>query len=1314
MSVKVTPLGLYRYGNSLDRLLMVVGFIFALIDGAGPAFMSLIFGGLANNLIDTVKYGFTNSSVPLSNNTQIPGPSLTPSEFQSIIGSFSILYIALGLAIYLASSTQITCWQVVCERVVFRCRRNFLRSILRQDLTWFDEHQSGSLSAKLNDDVERIRDGIGEQTGMFIKQVSSFFAAFIIGFIVSWRLTLVILMVTPILALFSAYLGKTMATSSLREQEKYASAGAIGEELLVAVRTVFALNGQHKGIQEYKKRVMEGKTMAQTKYIKMSLSFGASFLVLYSSYGLALYVASLLISDNQLDPGSAMSVIMAVMIGANSLGNLLPPLQAITQAISSATLVYNVIDNVPPIDPYSDRGLRLSRVMASIKFEKVCFTYPTRPGVPILSNLSFEIHQGKTVAICGRTGSGKSTIMNLLLRFYDPTSGSIYLDNCDLRDLNVSWLRSLIGIVEQEPALFDCSIHDNIALGAIRESDKSRKRVVEAAKLANADEFICSLPESYETRCGDRGVQLSGGQKQRIAIARALLGDPKILLLDEATSALDSANESIVQAALNKARQGRTTIIIAHRLSTIKEADIILVLDQGRVAEMGKHDELMEKRGDYHQLVTNQLFYDKSESDNEEEDDDRSSHRGNMLYDSQAESESTGQLRQRSFSRMQSVVSNLERAISSRSDRSSKDPLIPKSGTFDQSLSTSHQSISDRRKPYTTTLYESINRPLKNSAELIEAEKIELNQKDLPGLIDLLRLMKNEMNLVIIGSIASILSGFLLPTFGVFYAQILDTLSRTGDELIQYATFWGLMFVALGFANFIALALRIYLLANTIETALARVRVECFTNILRQQVGWFDLPSHSPQRLTTRLASDAPAIKSVFNTRIGSLISGVSTIVASLLIAFYLGWKLAFLLMIFLPFLLYFNYLQMRITRSNKIQQQQRMEEASRLATEAVEHVKIIQAINKEIHFCDKFNAHLTEPLADSLSAARKFGLIYGVSQSCIYFVYAASFYWGGYLIATGQMDAITVFRVFFSVAFTAITVGQWGGIGGDYNRARESLARVLKLLKSPSSIDNLSRGGIKPKFKGSVTLRDVYFNYPSRPDMPVLQGLNLTVRPGQTVALVGPSGNGKSTIAALLLRFYDPNRGAVLIDDFDVRCINLNHLRHNVGLVSQEPCLFKASIKENILYGLDRSRYSMREIIQAAKLANIHEFISSLPLGYDTQVGDQGCQISGGQKQRIAIARTLIRNPTILILDEATSALDAENEKLVDDALIKAAKGKTCIKIAHRLSTVRDADLIAVMDQGSIVELGTHEELMSNGNKGFYYKLMQRQDISA
>ena len=1246
---RVGLLELFKFASYADVSLMLAGSVFAILDGAAPASMALVFGGMTNTLVSAAKFGFAPAEQGGQANGSQPQPNqLTADQFESQLATFSLFYVGIGVLVYLSSLIQITFWQTACERQTHRIRRAFFHSMLRQELAWFDQNRAGELSAKFNDDIERVRDAMGDQFSSIIKYSSSFLSGFLVGFSVSWRLTLVILTVTPFLALFSAYLGRMMATSTKREQEKYAAAGALAEEVLSAVRTVFALGGQRSEIHNYSRKLNESRRLAQWKYFKLSLVLGISMFVLYSSYGLALYVASHLLASELISAGAAMTVIMSVMMGANALGSIIPPLQTLAMGLSSASLVYTVIDSTPDIDAYDERGLKLAKPTANIRFEHVTFAYPTRRQAgPVIRNLNFQLKQGQTVAICGRTGSGKSTINNLLLRFYDPDEGAIYLDNCDLRDFNVAWLRSLVGIVEQEPALFDCSIYENIALGARgRVEQVTRERVVEAAKLANAHDFIQQLPEAYETRCGDRGLQMSGGQKQRIAIARALLSDPRILLLDEATSALDSESEFVVQSALNTARQGRTTIIVAHRLSTIRDADLICVMDNGFIVEMGRHEELMSNRAEYYGLVTNQVFSD-SESGG-----------GGGVKQEQERLRLEAELARKSSS-----LSSIGSELNERELDNNDEELFSRSSHFGAGLADERaRLVGDERgsgggggggggqgpaskSSYSAILYESINRPLKSLVELDLATSEARDQAPPVGMAEVLRLVRPEMSWLVFGTVACILSGALLPTFALFYAQIFDTLTKTGDELLESGRFWALMFVAFALANLVVLFLRVLLMSFAVEKSMARIRAQCFATILRQHVGWFDCAAHSPQRLTTRLASDAPQLKAVINARLSTFISGVATIVAALLIAFFLGWQLAIVLTVALPILIYTGYLQMRMSRGDRMLNVRRMENASRLATEAVEQVKLIQAINQEAYFFQKFSQELEQPLRDGLAAARRFGLVYGLSQSVIYFVYGAAFRWGAYLMAREIIDPLTVFRVFFSIAFTAVAVGQWGGMGGDLSRADKAISLIVRLLATQPTIDNLSRGGIKPRLKGHLTFQEVAFRYPTRPDTQVLQGLNLSLRAGQTLALVGPSGNGKSTIAALLLRFYDPDRGVVRIDNYDIRCVNLNYLRQSVGLVSQEPVLFKASIKENILYGLDKSRYSMRDVVNAARLANIDDFITSLPEGYNTQVGERGTQMSGGQKQRIAIARTMIRNPTVLILDEATSALDAESE---------------------------------------------------------------------
>ncbi|KAK5009224.1 GTPase-activating protein [Cryomyces antarcticus] len=302
-------------------------------------------------------------------------------------------------------------------------------------------------------------------------------------------------------------------------------------------------------------------------------------------------------------------------------------------------------------------------------------------------------------------------------------------------------------------------------------------------------------------------------------------------------------------------------------------------------------------------------------------------------------------------------------------------------------------------------------------------------------------------------------------------------------------------------------------------------------------------------------------------------------------------------------------------------------------------------------------------------------------------------------------------FICFSSIIFGAQSAGTIFSFAPDMGKAKHAAAELKKLFDRKPEIDSWSNEGeVLSDVEGTIEFRDVHFRYPTRPEQPVLRGLNLVVKPGQYVALVGVSGCGKSTTIALLERFYDPLAGGIYIDNRPITALNINSYRSYLALVSQEPTLYQGTIRENVLLGSDRADVPEAAIEQACRDANIYDFIVSLPDGFATVVGSKGSMLSGGQKQRVAIARALLRNPTVLLLDEATSALDSESEKVVQAALDKAAKGRTTIAVAHRLSTIQKADMIYVFDQGRIVENGTHQELLAR--KGRYFELVSLQSL--
>nr|XP_054768939.1 ATP-dependent translocase ABCB1-like [Lytechinus pictus] len=937
-----------------------------------------------------------------------------------------------------------------------------------------------------------------------------------------------------------------------------------------------------------------------------------------------------------------MTVFFCVMIGGLSLGNITPSLSAITTSRGAAVILFGIIDATPEIDARSKKGVIPSKMTGNIEFKGVKFSYPTRSDVPVLKGVDLSIRKGQTIALVGSSGCGKSTIINLLLRFYDKLSGKISIDGNEITEINLRWLRENIGVVSQEPILFNCSIEINISYG---RDGVTKEEIIQAAKMANAHDFISKLPKGYDTMVGERGAQLSGGQKQRVAIARALVRNPPILLLDEATSALDRESEKVVQQALDKASEGRTTIVIAHRLTTIRNADVIYAFEGGRVVEYGNHAELMKRDGVYKQLVTLQTL-------------DGAGEPSESLKEKMASISSPSRQMSRQASRQ--VSRQMSRQISTAS-----------SG---------------------------------KGSQVDEDDEKEEEEVERASYMEILKLNKPEWPYIVVGILFAAVLGIAYPVFAILFSEVVAVFSLPPDQIKEEATFWGLMFVALGGSLFVAHTMTGICFAVSGEDLTLRLRRKAFWTILRQDITYFDQPSHSTGALATRLSSDASNVKGATGVRLSTVLQSLVTMTAAMAIGFIFGWQLALLIFGCLPLLSATGAIQMKVLQGAQARDRALIEESGKIAAESIENVRTVSALSLEDRMIRNYTEKLEQPYRQGKINSQMIGLGFGVSQGMIFFVYAASFRLGGYLVSIGEMSGDDVFKVIFGVAFAGISLGRAMALLPDYAKARHSAEIMLHLFAIKPLIDNYSTQGEKPKqVEGKIEYSNLKFAYPTRSDVTILKGLNLTIKPGQTVALVGESGCGKSTLVSLLERFYDPEQGSVSVDGKSIKDLNIQWLRANMAIVSQEPTLFACSIGENIQYGVDELM-TKADIERVAKMANIHDFIASLPLGYDTLVGEKGAQISGGQKQRVAIARALARNPRILLLDEATSALDTESEKVVQAALDNAMKDRTSIVIAHRLSTIQNADVIAVLREGVVVESGSHQELLKK--RGHYYTL--------
>ncbi|KAJ9579274.1 hypothetical protein L9F63_024620, partial [Diploptera punctata] len=949
---------------------------------------------------------------------------------------------------------------------------------------------------------------------------------------------------------------QVQSSLTVQELESYGDAGAVAEEVLSSIRTVAAFGGEDKEVERFKEKLKKAKATGIKRGIFSGLGGGTMWFIIYCSYAVAFWYGVTLILESRANGNYEYTpdilVIYNVIIASTSNRHYD---EAFAVARGSAAAVFSVLRRVPEIDSLDESGNKPPSLQGVIKLEGVHFQYPARPEVQVLKGLNLTVKTGESVALVGSSGCGKSTIIQLVQRLYDPSQGRVLIDGNDVKQLNVGWLRSHIGVVGQEPVLFGTTIRENIRYGRL---DASQEEIEEAAREANAHDFISKLPEGYETMVGERGTQLSGGQKQRVAIARALIRRPTILLLDEATSALDLHSEAKVQAALDRAARGRTTLVVTHRLSTVRNADRILPLVQGVVVEEGTHHELMALQGHYYNLVQS-------------------------------------------------------------------DPTL------------THNDGSDNDKE--------------------EQYEVALSR--------ILSLNKPEWIHCVIGCIAATAIGCTLPVFAVLFGEVLGVLQVTDPEEVQsQANFYSILFVVVGIVTGGGMFLQTYCFGLAGVRLTQRLRVQAFSAMLRQEIGWFDEEKNSVGTLCAKLSGDAASVQGATGSRIGVILQATSTLAIGIILSFTWSWKMTLVSLVSVPVVFIAVFLESRVMHGQGLSEKKAIEAATKIAIEAISNIRTVVSLSREQLFLQRYMTELQVALAAARKKSRFRGPVYSLGQTAPFFGYGLSLYYGGVLISTEGLPYKNVIKVSEALIFGAWMLGQGLAFAPNYSIAKMAAGRMFRLMDRKPRIP-LAPDGNEIK-EGTIEYSRVRFQYPTRPEVAILRGLNLNILQGKTVALVGPSGCGKSTCIQLLQRFYEPSSGSVLLSGRDISSLPLKTLRSQLGIVSQEPVLFDRTIAENIAYGDNNRTVPMDEIIESAKKSNIHNFISSLPLGYKTQLGQKGTQLSGGQKQRIAIARALVRNPRILLLDEATSALDTHSEKLYPNTILLTQKSVHAIIIVE------------------------------------------------
>ena len=1246
-------LAIYRYATRLELFIVAVSIVSSIGSGIPIPLMIVIFGQFFGNISSE---GVSAGSAASQTSGFIPGGNRTDL----------ILYlIYLAIAELVLTFIATAGWQHTGRRLARKVRERYLAVLLRQNVGFFDTFGTGKVTSHITSDMNAIQEANSEKVGLTIRTLATVIASFVVAFVQYWALALILSSSLFAIMLIGSAIGLPMKKYSDRAADTASKASIVAEETFAAIKTVSALNMQQRLTERYRAPVMLASTASSGSKAMLGLILAAAMGIVNLMYGLAFWQGNRFAqSGSSIDLSGILITLLAVITGSFTLASIAPNFQAFVAGSTAAASVFKVIDRVSPIDVSAEGGQDASQMKGEIEFRNLHLVYPSRPDIAALRGFDLSVPAGKTTALVGPSGSGKTSVVGLLERFYSAIEGSITIDGTDISQYNLPSLRRQISLVSQEPTLFGYSIYENIAFGlpeaevaAVSKAELD-ERVKSAARKAHAEGFITSLAKGYESVIGDVGVSLSGGQRQRVAIARAIISNPRILLLDEATSALDTDSENEVQAALMEMARDRTTISIAHRLSTVRDADSIAVVSDGRVHEQGTHHELLEQNGIYKRLV---------------------------------DAQSVG------GDRMDPLAGNRG------ADGSTEDDLK-------MTRTATTQSAKSRETG-------------KDGTADLEAGP-EGDSKSKPSVWKLIRfgyrMNLPERWLLLLGCVLSVISGAVQPATAVLFAKSILALA-TPPGYGRGVNFWAAMYLMMAFVAFFSLAGRGAAFGKCSAALSRRLRLNLFAFILSRETAWFDRSENSAGMLSSLLSTEPENVAGVSGATLGALVDGAVTLFGGCILALVLGWKLALVCISLVPVLMVSGFLNVVMIGRFQEQAKKVFEESASFASELIAGIRTVASFSREDYVWGLYHQQLYDAEKKGLRWVLVSSFWYAASQAVQYLIFALVFWYGGKLVSSGEYGPEQFFIVLTAVIFGAQSAAQFFGFAPDMSKARVAATRILQLVASEedfyrddfSETVNRSRHAKEGFEAHEISFKKVTFQYEGLVGSPVLDRVSFEVKPGSSIALVGPSGSGKSTAISLITRNYHPNSGHVSVNGADLATIHRSIIRDQISLVSQDPILFSGSIRENLLLGLQPNVQDAQEeqMINACKDAYIWDFVASLPEGLDTVIGSKGVTLSGGQRQRITIARALLRSPKILLLDEATSALDSESEGMVQAALKRAAEGRTTIAVAHRLSTIRESDCIYVLDKGSIVQYGTHAQLIAKG--GLYRTFVEEQNVS-
>ena len=1145
-------------------------------------------------------------------------------------------------------------------------RTELFDSLSRLDGARQDEIHTGQLVGRSISDLNMVQ-SILSMVPITLGSLALFVLSIGIMVVLSPLLTLVTVAVAPALWVIALASRRKLFPASWHAQQQSGDVAGVVDEAIGGVRVVKGF-GQEQQEQERLEEASENLFASRLRMIRLTARYNPA-LTAIPSLGMVgvLALGGWLAIQGSITLGTflAFSAYLALMSGPVRMLTMMVTIGQ--EARASVIRVFDIIDSQPAISDKPD-AIELPPDASGLSFDDVRFGYV--PSQPVLRGLSLRIEPGETVAVVGASGSGKSTLAMLLPRFYDPQAGSVRIGGYDVADVTRDSLRAAIGLVMEDSFLFSDTIRANIAYG---RPDATDEQVVAAAQAAQAHEFIVRLPQGYDTVVGEQGLTLSGGQRQRVALARALVTDPRLLLLDDATSAIDPRLEAEIHTALREIMRGRTTLIIAHRRSTLNLADRIVVLDQGRVADSGTHEELNERCPLYRRLITGP------------EDD---------------EAAGAEMIRPRQIHTVEDVLDGRALASASAAGAGGRRSAGALGRGAAGAMGRSRGGAGN-----VTGTFES----LPPSPELLAQVDALPPAKDTPD-VDLAQARAGDRHFTLRRLLrplaVALVIGLVLDGLDAVAGLALPALVRNGiDHGVQTKVFHAIVVVsliglAIVLADWLVNIAEAMVVGRNGERLLFTLRVKLFAQLQRLGLDFYERELSG--RIMTRMTTDVDALSSFLQTGLVTMVSSVLTCFGVLAALLIINLRLGLAVLAIFPVLVIATLVFRSKSTKAYAESREKVAAVNADFAENVAGLRVTQAFRREQANRDRFSALSQAFRVSRLRAQRLIAIYFPFVQTLSTAAGAIVL-----IIATGQMHsgelttgALIAYLLYIDMVFSPVQ--QLSQVFDGYQQAMVGLRRITDLLRLRTSTPPAPQPVTAGRLDGRIELRDVDFSYGTRPgerspqttEANALSGINLTIEPGETVALVGQTGAGKSTLVKLIARFYDATSGQVLVDGTDVRDYDLASYRRQLGVVPQESYLFAGTVRDSIAYA--RPDASDAEVEAAARATGAHEMITRLAGGYSHEVSERGRNLSAGQRQLIALARAQLADPAILLLDEATAALDLAAEAAVNHAISELTAARTTIVVAHRLTTAARADRIMVLDQGAIIEAGSHEELLA------------------